>query len=82
MIGLDRLMEIPGVIAAGQFSADGKTIRQEGEFSEQVMTSIAKTCADNNSLMETEVKKMSEETGLNCAPLTGWMIWEAGTPFL
>jgi len=75
MIGLDRLMEIPGVIAAGQFSADGKAIRKEGEFSEEVMASISRTCADNNSIMETEVEKMSEETGLNCAPLNGWMIW-------
>lgn len=75
MIGLDRLMEIPGVIAAGQFSPDGKAIRKVGEFSEEIMASIAKTCADNNSLLESEVKKMSEQTGLNLAPLNGWMIW-------
>ncbi len=75
MIGLDRIMEIPGVIAAGQFSPDGKAIRKVGEFTDDVMTSIAKTCADNNSLLESEVKQMSEETGLKCTPLNGWMIW-------
>jgi roadblock/LC7 domain-containing protein len=75
MIGLDRLIEIPGIIAVEQFSPDGKILRKVGEFPEEVMEYTAKLSADNNSLMESQVKKMGEETGLNFTPLSGWMIW-------
>jgi len=75
MIGLDRLIKIPGIVAAEQFSPDGKTLRKVGEFPEEVMESTAKLSADNNSLMESQVKKIGKETGLNFTPLNGWMIW-------
>ena len=75
MIGLDRLIKIPGVLAAEQFSLDGKTICKVGEFPKEVMESTAKLCADNNSQMASQVGKMRENTGLDWTPLNGWMIW-------
>lgn len=75
MIGLDRLMKIPGIIAAEQFLPDGRTLRKVGEFPDEIMESTAKLYADNNSLMASQVKKIGAETGLNLTPLNGWMIW-------
>ncbi len=48
MIGLDRLMEKPGVVAAGQFSKEGKFERTVGEFGEEMKTEAAKFCASVN----------------------------------
>ena len=46
-----------------------------GKFPEEVMESTAKLSADNNSLMESQVKRIGKKTGLNFTPLNGWMIW-------
>jgi roadblock/LC7 domain-containing protein len=75
MIGLDRLMKKPGVVVAGQFSDDGKTIRFTGHVPEKVVKSMSRICAENNIHMRTEVIQMADISGLKMTPLNGWMIW-------
>lgn len=75
MIGLDRLMKKPGVVVAGQFSDDGKTIRFTGHVPEKVMKSMSRICAENNIRMSKEVIEVADKSGLKITPLTGWMIW-------
>ena len=75
MIGLDRLMKEPGVVAVEQFSTDGKTIRLAGEVPEDVMASISQLCADNDTRLRSVVATIAHQTGLQMTPLNGWMIW-------
>ena len=78
MIGLDRLMKIKGVIAAGQFSDDGKVIRAAGALSAEAMAQTAQMCSSQKRRLETEVERYGEISAMNWAPLVGWAVW-AGT---
>jgi len=74
MIGLDRLMEIEGVVAAGQFSEDGVVIRREGELPEDLMTS-AKLCVQQNEGAQEFLKSLDARSERDWQPLMGWVIW-------
>jgi roadblock/LC7 domain-containing protein len=75
MIGLDRLLNIKGVIAAGQFSPDGKVIRSLGNLSKEVMTFTARMCANQTKALETSVEQYSRATQHEWRPLAGWAVW-------
>ncbi len=44
MIGLDRLMQRPGVGAAGQFADDGRVVRAVGDLAADTMDRTARIC--------------------------------------
>ena len=75
MIGLDRLMHISGVIAAGQFSPNGKVIRSFGSLPKEVMAFTARMCANQTKTLKTSVEQYSRATQLDWTPLTGWAAW-------
>ncbi len=76
MIGLDRLMEIEGVVAVAQFSEDGKVIRKAGELPEDLITS-AELCIQHDKASREFLKSLDERSQRDWQPLVGWVIWGA-----
>jgi roadblock/LC7 domain-containing protein len=74
MIGLDRLMEIGGVVAAGQFSEDGKVIRKVGEMPEDLMES-AELCVSQNNACGSFLEKLNAKLPRDYGSLLGWIVW-------
>jgi roadblock/LC7 domain-containing protein len=75
MIGLDRIMKKPGVIAVGQFDENGKIGRAVGDIPEEPMRLIAEWCAQKTVNFEENINEFSEKIGMDWNPLTGWMVW-------
>jgi len=75
MIGLDRLMKMPGVIAAGQFDSDGKIKRSDGVVSEEMMRVASLIAAKINKTLSYESKNLEKVGGINWKGLNGWAFW-------
>jgi len=75
MIGLDRLMKMPGTIAAGQFDSNGKILRSKGEMSEEMMNVAALIAAKLNKLLLDETNNLEKIGGHNWSGLNGWAFW-------
>ena len=74
MIGLDRLMKIEGVVAAGQFSEDGKVIRKVGEMPEDLMES-AELCVRQNQASRDFLNSLNNKLPREYGSLVGWTVW-------
>jgi roadblock/LC7 domain-containing protein len=75
MIGLDRLMKMPGTIAVGQFDSNGKILRSQGEMSEEMMNLAALIAAKLNKLLVDEASNLEMIGGVNWKGLHGWAFW-------
>jgi len=74
MIGLDRLMDIEGVVAAGQFSEDGKVIRKVGEIPEDLLES-ADLCVRQNQASRDFLSSLNKNLPREYGSLVGWTVW-------
>ena len=74
MIGLDRLMRIEGVVAAGQFSENGKVIRKVGEIPEDLMDS-ADLCVRQNQTSKEFLESLNRKMPRDYGSLVGWTVW-------
>nr|MBN2277250.1 DUF2173 family protein [candidate division Zixibacteria bacterium] len=74
MIGLDRLMRLNGVVAAGQFSEDGKVIRIVGEIPEDLMES-AEFCVRQNQTCRDFLNSLNQKMPRDYGSLVGWTVW-------
>jgi len=74
MIGLDRLMKIEGVVAAAQFSEDGKVIRKVGELPEDIMES-AELCVRQNQASRDFLGSLNKKLPREYGSLVGWAVW-------
>ena len=77
-MGLDRLMERKGVVAAGQFSSDGTLVRGVGALTEEEMEKVARSCAAHEKATWNTATDLRESTTLDWGNLNGWVLW-AGT---
>ena len=75
MIGLDRLIKIPGVVAVGQFDSEGKIIRKVGNIPLVARETICKMNAEQTKKFNTTAQIMGQLTNLEWTPLIGWMMW-------
>jgi roadblock/LC7 domain-containing protein len=75
MIGLDKLMKRKGVVAAGQFSSEGKVVRAVGDLSPQQMEQVALLCVLQSKDAKVSSSELSQATGLSWEGLNGWVIW-------
>ncbi len=75
MIGLDRLMKIPGAVAAGQFDSEGKILRKVGDIPDQVREQIARMNAEQTKNLNAKAQTLGQLTGLEWTPMVGWMMW-------
>jgi roadblock/LC7 domain-containing protein len=75
MIGLDRLMDRRGVVAAGQFSPDGKVVRAVGSLSKDQMEAVARSCANLEKQAWIAATELRDTTKLDWGNLNGWVLW-------
>jgi roadblock/LC7 domain-containing protein len=74
VIGLDRLMKIRGVMAAGQFSEDGSITRQVGELPGDMVES-AEPCVRQNHASEDFLSSLNKKSERDWGAMVGWVVW-------
>ncbi|NOZ86555.1 MAG: DUF2173 family protein [Deltaproteobacteria bacterium] len=74
MIGLDRLMKKPGVLAAGQFSTEGEMVRGVGELSDSQMEEVARICGKAGEQLKSLMGDLEQATGMPFKNLNGWVV--------
>jgi roadblock/LC7 domain-containing protein len=67
-------MRIEGVVAAGQFSDDGKVIRKVGEMPEDLMES-AELCVRQNLASRDFLSSLNKKLPREYGSLVGWTVW-------
>ena len=72
MATLDGLMQIKGVVAAGQFSDDGKLIEARGQLKPEVAQAAAQFCATVSMLFKTMSGSFQQMSGMQWTPAQGW----------
>ncbi len=75
MIGLDRLLERDGVVAAGQFAEDGSVVRCVGELDADAMERVARICATHHQGAKEATEQLDQGTPLAWSGLNGWVLW-------
>ena len=75
MIGLDRLIKIPGVIAVGQCDSEGRIIRKVGNIPLKAREQISKMNAEQTKKFSTVAQLMNQLTDLEWTPMIGWIMW-------
>ncbi|HCO39596.1 MAG: DUF2173 family protein [Aquificota bacterium] len=74
MANLDRLMQIKGVWAAGEFTNDGKLVAYKGNISEEQAAMAAEMCAANNAMAKMQCDGYTAFSGQEWTPLHGWAL--------
>jgi roadblock/LC7 domain-containing protein len=72
MATLDELMKIDGVVAAGQFSDDGKLVQFRGDLRPEVAQAAAQFCGTVNMLFKTMSGSFQQISGMPWTPAQGW----------
>lgn len=72
MATLDELMRINGVVAAGQFTDDGKLVEFRGELKPEVAQAAAQFCGTVNMLFKTMSGSFQHLSGMQWTPAQGW----------
>lgn len=74
MANLDKLLQIKGVFAAGEFSDDGKLIAYKGDITEEEAAMAAEMCAANNAMAKMQADGYTALSGKEWTPLKGWAL--------
>ncbi len=74
MIGLDRLLKKPGVLAAGEFSVNGEMLSGVGELKKEELAEVAGICKKASGLLGDVVVDLDSKTSLDWNSLIGWVI--------
>jgi roadblock/LC7 domain-containing protein len=75
MIGLDRLIKLPGVIAAGQFDEKGEVLRSVGDLSNEMSFFIAHTIKSKSNQISEMTKELADKIDKSWLPFNGWAFW-------
>jgi roadblock/LC7 domain-containing protein len=75
MATLDDLMKINGVVAAGEFSPDGKLVAYKAkmDMSQEMAAMTAQYCATVTMMFTTLASAYSKMGAMNWTPQHGWM---------
>ncbi len=74
MANLDKLLQIKGVWAVGEFSDDGKLIAYKGDLPKEYAVMAAQMCAANNAMAKMQCNGYTAFSGQEWAPLIGWAL--------
>ncbi len=74
MSNLDKLMQVKGVWAAGEFTDDGKLLAYKGNISEEQAAMAAEMCAANNAMAKMQCDGYTAFSGQEWTPLHGWAL--------
>ena len=74
MASLEELLQIDGVVAAGEFARDGTLINYEAsmDMSPELAAEAAQYCATVSMLFDTLGGAFSQRSGMNWTPQQGW----------
>jgi roadblock/LC7 domain-containing protein len=75
MATLDDLLNIDGVVAAGEFTADGRVVdyKAKMEMSQELAEMTAQFCATVTMLFNTLAGAFAQLSQMNWVPQQGWM---------
>ncbi len=75
MATLDNLLNIDGVVAVGEFTADGKLVdyKAKMDMSQEMAEMSAQFCATVTMLFNTLAGSFSQLSQMNWVPQQGWM---------
>ncbi len=74
MSNLDKLTQVKGVWAAGEFTDDGKLLAYKGNISEEQAAMAAEMCAANNAMAKMQCDGYTAFSGQEWTPLHGWAL--------
>ena len=74
MASLDDLLDIEGVVAAGEFNPDGSLVDYEAkmDMSEEMAQMTAQFCATVTMMFDTLAGSFTQLSGMNWVPQQGW----------
>jgi len=74
MATLDDLLKMPGVVAAGEFSADGQLVgyKAKMEMSPELAATTAQYCATVTMMFNTLAGAFTQLSTMNWVPQKGW----------
>jgi len=74
MAGLDELLQIDGVLGAGEFARDGSLIdfKSTMDMTPELAAGTAQFCATVSMLFDTLGGAFSQMSGMNWMPQRGW----------
>ena len=75
MATLDELLKIDGVVAAGEFAADGKLVDYKAnmDMSQEMAAMSAQFCATVTMMFNTLAGALTQLSQMNWLPQQGWM---------
>lgn len=71
---LDRLMSLPGAVAVGEFTPDGKLVRYKGQLTKEAAEMAAMMCGTTSSMFAKQSGEFSEKTGMKWTPFKGFAV--------
>ena len=72
MITLDQLMKINGVVAAGEFTDDGKLKDVRGQITPDIAQATAQFCGTVNMIFKILSGAFQQISGMQWTPAQGW----------
>jgi roadblock/LC7 domain-containing protein len=72
MTTLDQLMNVGGVVAAGQFTDDGKLIDVRGQLTPEIAQVAAQFCGTVNMMFKTLSGAFQQISSMQWTPAQGW----------
>ena len=72
MTTLDQLMKIGGVVAAGDFTNDGKLNDVRGQLTPEIAQAAAQFCGTVNMTFKTLSGAFQQMSGMQWTPAQGW----------
>ena len=81
MIGLDRLMKIKGVVAAGQFNENGEIVRSVGNLDDEIKELSARVSSKIQKTIKEEIDILSKQNKEIWGSLEGWAFWSGKYSF-
>jgi roadblock/LC7 domain-containing protein len=71
---LDKIMSLPGAVAAGEFTPEGKLIRYKGQLNQEAAEMAAMMCGLTSAMFSKQTVEFSEKTGMKWTPFKGFAV--------
>jgi len=71
---LDKLMQLKGAIAAGEYTPDGKLVEYKGPMPKEMAEMIAKMVAANTLMGTVEAESFTKISRMRWTPFLGWTV--------
>ncbi len=71
---LDNLMSLPGAVAVGEFTPEGKLVRFKGQMSKEAAEMAAMMCGAVSEQFSKQANDFSTKTGMKWNPFKGFAV--------